>query len=144
MQRASWSCAVVLVLLCVGVLAASCRRAEPEPSEPALVWRKLGAWSGHGSMQTEPFISDTGSLRVRWQTREQNPAGSGRFRVVVHSDVSGRSLGIAVDAHGAGGDTVYFSEDPRPFFLAVESEHIDWTLAVEEPLVATVSPSPTR
>jgi hypothetical protein len=95
-------------------------------------------------MQTEPFISDTGSLRLRWQTRDEIPAGRGRFRVAVHSDVSGRSLGIAIEARGVGRDTVYFSEDPRPFFLAVESESVDWTLAVEEPLAVTLAPSPAR
>jgi hypothetical protein len=104
-------------------------------------------------MQTEPFISDTGSLRVRWETRPKTTRGkghdpapeqTGRFRVVVHSDVSGRSLGTAVDTLGAGGDTVFFNEDPRPFFLAVESEHIDWTLAVEEPISASYAAAPVR
>ena len=72
-------------------------------------------------------LSDTGSLRVTWETREAAgpaPAARGTFRVIVHSDVSGRSLGVAVDARGDGRDTVYFNEDPRPFFLSVESENI--------------------
>jgi len=113
-------------LLALELATASACRATQKRSEPLVIWRKLGAWSRHGSTQTESFVSDTGSLRVPWETREsarQAPAGRGTFRVIVHNDVSGLSLGVAVDAHGAAPDTVYFNEDPRPFFLAVESEN---------------------
>jgi len=159
-----FSTAAVVCGLCLA--APSCRRAElkssppvvfgpglaqpdgagrpllPSPTaNPAIVWRKLGVWSGRGSVQTDPFISDTGALRIRWEAREESPPGRGRFRVEVHSDVSGRSLGVAVDSRGAGSDTAYFNEDPRPFFLAVESENVDWTLAVEEPLPTTAAPA---
>ena len=95
-------------------------------------------------MQTEPFISDTGSLRLRWTTSNEVLPGRGIFRVAVHSDVSGRPLGMAVDVKGVGGDAAYFSEDPRPFFLAVEAANLDWTIAVEEPVAATAAPSQNR
>ena len=36
---------------------------------------EAGGVVGTGSMQTEPFISDTGSLRVRWETRGETAAG---------------------------------------------------------------------
>ena len=141
-------CSGALLLCCAAILNGSCGRVGAPGPEPATVWRKLGAWSGHGPTQTEPFISETGSLRVRWETRAVDPpvptvgtdvmaAGPGRFRVVVHSDVSGRSLGTAVETSGAGHDTVFFSEDPRPFFLDVQSELLEWTLAVEEPVATT-------
>jgi hypothetical protein len=83
-------------------------------------------------MQTEPFISDTGSFRLRWGTRNERARGAGTFRVTVHSDVSGRPLLVAVDAKGVGADTAYVTEDPRPFFLVVDSADLDWTLAAEE------------
>ena len=88
-------------------------------------------------MQTEPFISDTGSLRLRWETTHETPAGSGTFRVTLHSDVSGRPLLVAVDVRGAGRDTAYVNEDPRQFFLAVESANLDWTIAADEAVAAT-------
>ena len=91
-------------------------------------------------MQTEPFISDTGSLRLRWETRNEPAPGTGTFRVTVHSDVSGRPLVLAVDVKGVGDDTAYVSEDPRSFFLAVDSANLDWTLAAEEGVAATVGP----
>ena len=90
-------------------------------------------------MQTEPFISNTGSLRVLWETRNEAAPGTGTFRVTVHSDVSGRPLLVAVDTRGVGHDTAYVTEDPRSFFLAVESANLDWTVAAEEGVAATVA-----
>ena len=127
----------ILVLVGVALLGAACRNDAPAARTPAVVWRTIGSWSGHGSMQTEPFISDTGALRLRWATTNEAAPGTGIFRVTVHSDVSGRSLVLAVDTRGVGGDTTYVNEDPRPFFLAVESASLDWTVAAEEGVAAT-------
>jgi hypothetical protein len=125
-------------LLLVALVAASC--GEPPPAHlPTVVWRKLGSWSGRGPMQTEPFISDTGSLRLRWETRNETAPGAGTFRVTLHSDVSGRPLLVAVDTRGEGHDTAYVTEDPRSFFLAVESAYLDWSVAAEEGIAATVA-----
>jgi hypothetical protein len=134
----------ILVLVGLALLTSSCGDDDPRARTPALVWRKLGSWSGRGSTQTEPFISDTGSLRLRWETRNEAAPGAGTFRVTVHSDVSGRALLLAVDAIGVGGDTTYVSEDPRSFFLAVESANLDWTLAAEEAVAATAGPAAGR
>ena len=95
-------------------------------------------------MQTDPFISDTGSLRLRWETRNEAAPGTGRFRVTVHSDVSGRPLILAVEASGVGRDTAYVIEDPRSFFLAVESANVDWTVAADEGVAATAGPATGR
>ena len=122
------------------LLSASCRNAPPPAGEPAVAWRPLGSWSGRGSMQTDAFISDTGSMRLRWETRNESAPGQGFFRVTVHSDVSGRPLVEAVDVHGVGGATTYVTEDPRPFFLAVESANLDWSVAADEAVAATVAP----
>jgi len=127
-----------LVLIALLLLLASCR-GEPRQSA-TVVWRKLGSWSGHGSTQTDPFISDTGSLRLRWETRDESAPGTGVFRVTVHSDVSGRPLVLAVDTRGVGRDTAYVSEDPRSFFLVVESANLNWSLAAEEGVAATAGP----
>jgi hypothetical protein len=131
---------VPLAVLGAAVLAVSCRDAAPPAGEPAVVWRPLGSWSGRGSMQTDAFISDSGSLRLRWETKNESAPGAGFFRVTVHSDVSGRPLVLAVDARGPGGATAYVTEDPRPFFLAVESANLDWSVAAEEPVAATFTP----
>jgi len=129
-----------LGLLAIGLalLVTSCVGDAPAARTPTVVWRKLGSWSGRGPMQTDPFISDTGSLRLQWETRNEATPGTGIFRVTVHSDVSGRSLVLAIDARGVGRDTAYVTEDPRSFFLSVESANLDWTLAAEEGVAATI------
>src|ERR1700730_506935 len=109
-----WSISV-LIGVALAIVAASCRGDVPRARTPTVVWRKLGSWSGRGSMQTDPFISDTGSLRPRWGNHNETTPGTGIFRVTLHSDVSGRPLVLAVDARGVGRDITYVSEDPRSF-----------------------------
>ena len=131
---------VLVLALGVALLAGACRGAAPQTGEPAVVWRSLGSWSGRGSMQTDAFISDTGTMRLRWETRNESAPGAGYFRITVHSDVSGRSLVQAVDVKGVGSETAYVTEDPRPFFLAVESANLDWSVTAEEAVAATITP----
>jgi hypothetical protein len=133
-------CGLLIALLGAGLLATSCRNDAARARTPTVVWRTLGSWSGRGSMQTDPFISDTGSIRLRWETSHETPAGSGTFRVTLHSDVSGRPLLVAVEARGVGRDTTYVTEDPRQFFLAVESANVDWTIEAAEAVAATGPP----
>jgi len=130
----------IALFVAAGLLPSACRDAPPHAGEPVVVWRSLGFWSGRGSMQTDAFISDTGSMRLRWETRNESAPGAGYFRVTVHSDVSGRSLVDAVDVKGVGGATAYVTEDPRPFFLAVESANLDWSVTAEEAVSATGPP----
>jgi hypothetical protein len=131
----------LLVLLGMALSGASCREESARARTPTVVWRKLGAWSGHGSMQTDPFISDTGSLRLRWETSHETTPGSGTFRVTLHSDVSGRALLVAVETRGVGRDTAFVTEDPRSFFLAIESANVDWTIEAAEAVAATAAPA---
>ena len=87
-------------------------------------------------MQTESFIGN-GSLRVIWETRNEAAPSTGTFEVTVHSSVSGRPLVQAVEQRGVGGGTAYVSEDPREFYLVVESSNLDWSVTVEEAISAT-------
>ena len=138
----------VFLVVGIALVCESCGggapRAQTQTGTGTVVWRQLGSWSGRGSMQTEPFISDTGSLRLTWGTSHETTPGTGIFRVTVHSDVSGRSLVLAVDSRGTGHDVTYVTEDPRPFFLAVESTNVDWTVTAEEALPATVVSRPLK
>ena len=137
-------CRAGAVLISLALLLLSCGDEAPPARTAAVVWRPLGSWSGRGSMQTDPFISDTGSLRLRWETTNEAAPGTGSFRVTVHSDVSGRPLVLAVEARGVGRDTAYVIEDPRSFFLAVESANVDWTVAADEGVAATAGPAKGR
>ena len=122
-------------LLFLGLLFSACGGQAQPHTQDLTLWRPLGTWSGTGSTQTGPVISDTGTLRLRWETR--NPVSTkAAFKVTVHSDVSGRPLLVAVEHRGAGHDTTYVYEDPRPFFFVVESADLEWTLSADEPVAA--------
>ena len=131
---------VVLVCLLVGALGASAcgRRADPpRQSEPTVVWRQLGSWSGRGSLQTESFTSESGTLRVRWEATaaaaSPGPAPvPGAFRLDAHSAISGRLLQQVVDHAGAGRGIGYVQQDPHVFYVVVESTQLNWQFTVEE------------
>jgi len=63
---------------------------------------------------------------------KREPRGAGTFRAEVHSAVSGRPLGLAVDHSGTGKGVAVVNEDPRLFFLDIQSSNIDWSVSVEE------------
>ena len=115
---------------------ASCKAAPP-PVEDITVWQSRGAWKGHGSTQTNPFTSGTGFLRLTWETHGASAPNAGTFKIILHSDVSGRPLMVAVDRHGPDHDVTYVTEDPRDFFLAIESEGLEWSVEVAEGISAT-------
>ena len=107
--------------------------AEPVPQE-VVVWKKLGEWSGNGNAQTESFIGLTGALRMHWRTKNEAPAGAGTFKLMLQSAISGRVLQETVDETGTGEGTAYVAEDPRAFYMSVESANLDWSVTVEEAL----------
>jgi hypothetical protein len=106
-----------------------------------MVWRQLGAWSGHGNMQTESFLGEIGALRLRWQTTNPPSPGAGTFHLTVHSAVSGRLMDDAVNTKGAGSGTAYVSDDPHMFYLVIDSTDLDWSVTVDEPVGRTTGPA---
>ena len=132
---------VVLVGMFAAALASSAcgprANQAPPPAERAVAWRRLGSWSGRGSLQTESFTSDTGTLRVRWDTTSAAgqgtaPATAGSFRLEARSAISGRLLQEVVDHSGAGGGVGYVQQDPHVFYIVVESTQLNWEFTVEE------------
>jgi hypothetical protein len=108
------------------------------------VWRPLGSWSGRDNVQTESFTSDSGFLRITWETTGETKAGAGRFQLRIMSSISGRPLLTAVDVQGIGHNTAYVTEDPRAFFAVVESSNVDWRFSVDEGIPATVQEKPAK
>jgi hypothetical protein len=45
----------------------------------------------------------------------------------------------AVDHRGAGRDTAFVNEDPREFFVVVNAERVEWTVALDEGIPATAA-----
>ena len=107
----------------------------PRRAEHSVAWHQLGSWTGRGSMQTESFTSDTGTLRVRWDASPSAGGASvapGGFRLSAHSAISGRLLQQVVDHAGAGSGVGYVQQDPHVFYVVVESNQLNWRFTVEE------------
>ena len=123
----------VTVPLLAALLIAACGApsAKPVPEE-VVGWKNLGEWSGHGNAQTESFVGLTGALRMRWRTNNETPQGTGTFRLILQSAISGRDLQETVDEKGPGEGTAYAAEDPRAFQITVDSKNLDWSFTVEE------------
>ena len=133
-----------LLLTTAAIGASDGRRTAPAAAatRTVVVWRAIGSWSGRGNTQTESFTSDTGSLRVRWHADHEARPGDGTFRLTLHSAISGRPLAQVVDHRGAGADTSYVGEDPRVFYVVVDSAGLEWSFTIDEGTGATtISPS---
>jgi hypothetical protein len=126
LKRARYTVAAAL-------LASGCGAPPPKPvQKEVVIWKSLGEWSGRGNAQTESFVGLTGALRMHWRTKNDVPKGAGTFRLILHSAISGRALQEPVDQKGLGEGTVYAAEDPRVFYMTVESANLDWSFTVEE------------
>ena len=138
----NWLVAVPVV---VALLANACGAPPPKPvQKEVVIWKNLGEWSGRGNTQTESFIGLTGSLRMRWRTNNESPKGTGTFRLILHSAISGRALQEPVDEKGVGEGTAYAADDPRAFYMTVESANLDWTVTVEEAIFGRQAENPKK
>jgi hypothetical protein len=135
---------VVYALAAVlAVIASSgCKRVAKAENQIAVGWRPVDSWSGRGDTQTDSFNIESGTWRIKWDTRSAAEPGAGSFKVTVHSAVSGRPLAVAVVHKGAGHGIAYVNEDPRLFHLVIESRDLDWSVSVEEGVVGSVRTTP--
>lgn len=124
--------------VCLALLVSSCST-PPEPARPHVaVVRPLGTFTGRGS-QTIGVVSESGRLRITWRTANERPAGSGSFRLALHSGVSGRPIALIVDDRGEVTGTRDVEDDPRPYNLMVDSANLDWSFTVEEVVAVPAS-----
>jgi hypothetical protein len=77
-------------------------------------------------------------MRIRWNTSHAKAGGV--FQLTIHSAISGRPMQLLVDHAGDGEGTEYFSDDPRVFFAVVDSNNLDWTFTIEEPVDVILTP----
>ena len=118
------------------LLLVACGPSPTPAGKDAVLWRRVGSWSGRGNTQTGSFSVETGALRLQWQTSNP-PAGGGAFKLSLHSAISGRPLQVVVDHRGQGRDTTYIEDEPRVSYFVVESADIDWAFTLEEAVQAT-------
>jgi hypothetical protein len=122
----------LIIALCALAFFGCRKSPNPAVKEIVMAWRPVASWSGNANYQTDSFDIGTGQWRIKWQTTDRALEKQKIFRVMVHSSVSGRFVTVAVDHPGVGSGTSYIAEDPREFFLVVESKGLDWKLNVEE------------
>ena len=121
-------------------------RCSPKPSQPqqiVSVTRPVGSWKGRGTATVGDIPSETGRFRIVWETSNESPPGSGRFKLTLRSAISGRTLGIVADHTGVGSGTTEFDEGPRTYDFLVESANVDWSFRVEETSGAFANGSPS-
>ena len=105
-----------------------------------MIWERAGTWSGRGNVETNSFPSSSGYLRFTWETTNETKPGEGRFKLILGSSISGRQIMVVVDSKGAAHDVAYVSEEPRTFYIKVESANEDWKVVVDEGFSATIEP----
>jgi hypothetical protein len=125
-------------VLALVLFSIACGNTPAPRPEHVAVTRPLGSFQGRGS-QTIGVVSESGRLRVTWETRNEDPPGAGTFRLALHSGVSGRPIELITDERGLGKGTKEVADDPRPYNLMVDSANLDWSFSVEE-IVAAPAP----
>ena len=126
----------------VTFVVGSCIQKPSETQPIVAVTRPVGSWQGRGSMTVGDVNSETGRLRITWQTSNEGPAGGGHFKLTLRSGVSGRTIAIVADHRGLGTGTVDTDEGPRTYDFLVESANVDWSFRVEE-TSGVIRPKPT-
>jgi hypothetical protein len=131
---------LVSSLMPVVLLLPSCSQPPPQAAEQTIIWERAGSWSGRGDLETNSFPASSGYLRFTWETSNETKPGEGRFKLILGSSISGRPIQTVVDSKGASHDVAYVSEDPRTFYVKVESANEDWKVTVDEGFSATIEP----
>src|ERR1700752_4362649 len=128
----------LLSALCFFLVVLSCSQPPPKPAQKTMIWEHAGFWSGRGNLETNSFPASSGYLRFTWESSNETKPGEGRFKLILGSSISGRPIQAAVDSKGARHDVAYVSEEPRTFYLKVESANVDWKVTVDEGFSATI------
>jgi hypothetical protein len=123
---------LVVTFVVIGFVANGCSSPPRPPEEIRAVTRTVGLWSGRGTTTVGDVPSETGRLRIHWQTTNESPAGAGAFKLTLRSAISGRTIGIVADHQGVGAGTAEFDDGPRTYDFLVESANVDWSFRVEE------------
>ncbi len=122
----------VFFVFFVSFVFQGCRSQPEEPRQIVAVTRPVGSWQGRGTTTVGDVPSETGRIRILWETTNESPSGTGTFKLTLRSAISGRTIGIVADSKGTGSGTAEFDEGPRTYDFLVESANVDWSFRVEE------------
>jgi hypothetical protein len=133
---------VVFFVPFVVAFVPGCTEKPSGPQPIVAVTRSVGSWEGRGTATVGDIPSETGRFRIMWETKNESPAGAGRFKLTLRSAISGRTIGIVADHQGVGTGTSEFDDGPRTYDFLVESANVDWKFRVEETSGAFANGSP--
>ena len=106
MKSERWAAMLCAILLCAPACGVAQEpQAIQQSSAPGS--RQLGSWKGTGNT-TLGFVSESGSFRTTWTTRNQDPAMPGSFQLTLRSGISGRPIKVIAEHHGAGSGSEEF------------------------------------
>ena len=114
------------------VFGISCTQKPSETQPIVAVTSAVGSWQGRGTATVGDVNSETGRLRIIWETSNESTPGAGTFKLTLRSGVSGRTIAVVADHRGVGTGTVDTDEGPRTYDFLVESANVDWKFRVEE------------
>lgn len=134
------TCVLFLALPLIGCDDHKIVPLPPVPPTEIVGWSPLGTWSDDASIFTETITSDSAAFRVHWQATPLPTAapGTGSLSVIFRSGDSGNPIINAVTNVEPGSGTVNVAaERPRWYYLDIQSEGVQWTVSVEEPIYGT-------
>ena len=97
------------------------QRATATPTrQPAVAgpktWHRVGAWSGTGTKNTEPFTANS-PWCINWSCRA-GESGAGSFRIWVHDATTGERLDLVANVMGSVQDQSYVYKSGQ-FYLSI-------------------------
>jgi hypothetical protein len=111
--------------------------AETKLDKSAVTWQRVGSWSGRGDGQTTTFLMERHEGRLNWEARRGGGEGDSRLTVNVHSADSGRILDVPLDDVQPGAGSVKMVQEPRVFYLSIETGDLEWELSADERIEGT-------
>jgi hypothetical protein len=132
-------------LVSATLLWPACERSSQPPRQYVTMHRQIGSWQGTGDRTIGDVMSESGRLRVRWETRGDGSSDKGTFRLTARSAVSGRLLQVVADHRGDGQGATDVEDDRRTYDFTIESANLTWSVTVEDVIVVDAgerSPTP--
>ena len=122
-----------LAVLTAAIACGTAPDAVRDTARPAVPEsRELGSWSGAGN-STLGFVSESGSFRITWKTKNKDDARPGAFQLTLRSGISGRP-----DEGDCRPSRVRAAAAPSSatthglYEFLVESSGVDWSVSVQE------------
>lgn len=72
---------------------------------------------------------------AQWRVKWKATGAKGNFKLTANSAVSGRPITELAEHEGPGEGIGYVNDDPRQYYLVIDSSDLDWTVTVEQSIV---------